>query len=470
MSTQAQSGATITPDQGGGGPPPPLTPHAPTHRPQTGADPLSTGAAGTIAVGDASAVGTGDAFSRDDHRHALPAPGLPAAQVIGAGTAGVSAKVAREDHVHPEAAIAPLAHASTHAPQTGSDPLATATAGAIAVADTAATGTADSLARSDHRHSLAAPALPAAQVIGAGTAGVSAKVAREDHVHPMSAAGSVQGVSGFRLTPTTGVPLPTSDVASATIIYCTPYTHNQIALYDGATWALLASAEVSYTLAGRTADLPFDVFAANIAGVLTLEVLNWTSATARATALVRQDGVWCKTGDLTRRYLGTCRPRSATTYAWLTVGANTPAKLDLWNCINRRPIHFQVSTTNATWTYSTATIRQSQGSTNYQFDLVVGLAEDSALLTNNQIASADSVAYRAVGIGYDSTTAITGTGGGRNESDASERNHMTCSLAHQPAIGRHFYAMLEYYDTPGTGTWYASGTGYLSGLSGIWYA
>lgn len=104
----------------------------------------------------------------------------------------------------------PAAHAPTHAPQTGSDPLATGTAGAIAIGDTAATGTADNLARSDHRHSLAAPAMPAAQVVGAGTAGVATAPARGDHVHPMSAPVAAGSLLAIRLlqfgnwTPTPG--------------------------------------------------------------------------------------------------------------------------------------------------------------------------------------------------------------------------------------------------------------------------
>lgn len=252
MSTH-NKGASTHVDNGGAGGAVPPSPHAPTHAPQTGSDPLSTAAAGAIAVGDAAAVGVADSLARSDHRHSLPAPvlvetiyagpgslgtsprvaredhehpigitfpiplaigatslvgtplsfassghshqipapGLPAAQVIGPGTAGVSTLFVREDHVHPMAALAPAAHASTHAPQTGTDPLATGTAGAIAIGDTATTGTADNLARSDHRHSLAAPALPAAQVVGAGTAGVATAPARGDHVHPMSAPAAV---------------------------------------------------------------------------------------------------------------------------------------------------------------------------------------------------------------------------------------------------------------------------------------
>lgn len=75
-------------------------------------------------------------------------------------------------------------HASTHNPG-GVDALATAAAGAINVGDTAAEGTATSLARSDHVHSLDSD-VP----LSTGTSnaeGSASTVARSDHVHALSA-------------------------------------------------------------------------------------------------------------------------------------------------------------------------------------------------------------------------------------------------------------------------------------------
>ena len=79
------------------------------------------------------------------------------------------------------------AHASRHLPG-GVDALATAAAGAISVGDAAAIGVATSFARSDHKHSLTAPAAPANVTKSAASAGVSANVAREDHKHDISTA------------------------------------------------------------------------------------------------------------------------------------------------------------------------------------------------------------------------------------------------------------------------------------------
>ena len=106
--------------------------HAPSHAPATGADPLATAAPGTISVGDAAAVGAGDAFARNDHVHALPAPAAPANVTKAAAAAGAATTVARSDHKH---------DISTAAPATG-----------IGGGNTE--GAATTLARSDHDHTI----------------------------------------------------------------------------------------------------------------------------------------------------------------------------------------------------------------------------------------------------------------------------------------------------------------------------
>lgn len=74
--------------------------------------------------------------------------------------------------------------------------IGTAAPGTIAVGDTAAEGSADSLARSDHRHALPAPAAPANVTKAAASAGAATTVARADHKHDVStAAPAATGVS-----------------------------------------------------------------------------------------------------------------------------------------------------------------------------------------------------------------------------------------------------------------------------------
>ena len=251
-------------------------------------------------------------------------------------------------------------------------------------------------------------------------------------------------INSFRLTGVTGSPIMTTDNVGLNTIYLTPFNGNRIALYNGATWDVFYSGQVSLAVTGRTADLPFDLFVFNLNGVLTLETLNWTNATARATPLVLQDGVWSRSGAITHRYVGTCRPRTATSYSWVTQGINAPARLDLWNASNRVIAAWNVETNVDSWTYTTQTFRQAQGSANYQLDVVAGLQE-CVLAGRLLIASGNSDAIlpreRGVGFGFDSTTAtLTGSvnGGVADNGSIVHEHSAVCSLL--VPIGRHFLA------------------------------
>ena len=275
----------------------------------------------------------------------------------------------------------------------------------------------------------------------------------------------------FRLTGVSATPVMTADSTVLSTLYLTPYKGQRIGLYNGTSWEDLPSAEVSIAVSGRTTDLPFDVFAYNNSGTLTLELLDWTSATARATALVRQDGVWCKTGVLTRRWVGTVRARSATTFHWVRAGVDLPCKFDLFNADNRVAQSYKLTATTNTWDYTLATWRQAQASANYQVDVMAGLQEESLLgnLLTTSRNSTISIA-RYCGIGFDSTTAITSLGAGTANTVASINAHQNASIAHQPTIGRHYYAWLEYSVATGTCTWLGDDGGLLiqSGMTGTW--
>lgn len=278
----------------------------------------------------------------------------------------------------------------------------------------------------------------------------------------------------FRLTGVTGTPVMTADSSSLSTIYLAQYTGNAISLYDGANWQLLApAAEPSLAVTGRTTDLPFDIFAYSNAGTVTLEFLDWTNSTTRATGLTRVDGVWTKTGDPTRRYLGSCRARSATTFHWVLSGdgASGPTKIDLFNADNRKSFGYVHKETTDVWTYQTATIRQARGSTNNQVDIMVGLQEEffDAVLTVTSRNATISIA-REVGIGYDTTSAFTGIGASTNNTVTAVNCCQVARLRNQPTIGRHFYSWNEISTATGTCTWCGDdgGTRIQSGMSGEW--
>ena len=103
---------------------------------------------------------------------------------------------------------------------------------------------------------------------------------------------------------------PVGEGTNATLYYL-PYVGNLIAIYDGGSWIAREFSAPSLDVSALTADQVYDVFGYLSGGALALEAVAWSNhgagTGARATAIVQQDGVWVKSGDATRRYLGAIR-------------------------------------------------------------------------------------------------------------------------------------------------------------------
>jgi hypothetical protein len=266
--------------------------------------------------------------------------------------------------------------------------------------------------------------------------------------------GMVQG----RLTLTTAVPVTTADVTGATTVYFTPYGGNHIALYDGSAWQLYTFSELSLALGTITSDLPYDVFIYNNAGTLTLELLAWTSKTARATVLVLQDGVLSKTGALTRRYLGTFHTTATTTTE------DSAVKRLLWNYYNRvtRMMYRQESA--GSWAYTTATIRQANANAANQLAVVIGVSEDAVRVNLDNISQNTNTGVSInPGIGFDSITVFSAnTFFATMLANGDVSTHV--DYANIPAAGYHYYSWLEYSAATGTTTWRGSTSSWISAL------
>lgn len=278
---------------------------------------------------------------------------------------------------------------------------------------------------------------------------------------------SPTGTAG-RLTLTTGVPVSTSDVTGATTLYFTPYNGNQIQLWDGSAWTTYTFVETSLALGTLTSGKNYDVFAYQSSGTLTLEMLVWTSDTARATAVTIQDGRYCKSGDKTRLYLGTFRTTSTTTTEDSAGGTTTQVggKRFLWNYYNRTPRPMLVKDTTASWSYTTGTIRQGNAAAGNKVEYVVGIAEDmiESTLHGMILAKSNSARAASIGIGLDSTTAYSGFGAAMY--NVGTANYQWTSEAHYrylPAIGYHYLAWCEL-GADGTSTFYGSSDGVQTGL------
>ena len=349
-------------------------------------------------------------------------------------------------------ADADLYYASIH-PELGFAPSAIASGGTGTIRiGGVMTGLTGLTAGSTYYVSATAGALTTTAPTNARSVGVaiSTTTLRMDISAPWLANGDPLSICDGRLTLTTATPVTTSDVTAATTIYFTPYRGNRVALFDGSKWKVYAFTEVSLALGTLTDDLPYDVFLYDNAGTLTLEFTAWTNATTRATALVLQNGVYVRTGATTRRYLGTFRTETTTTTE------DSFAKRFLWNYYNRVARPMRVLEATDSWVYSTATMRQANGSTANQLAFVVGVAEVMVEAEAYAFAANDTAGNLATtAIGYDSTTAAA-TGSIIWRSVNHEANRIVnpgAMVRMYPAVGYHFLAWLEYA-TGNVMTWY----------------
>lgn len=302
----------------------------------------------------------------------------------------------------------------------------------------------------------------------AGTTGqvLTSNGAAADPTFQLSGA---MGVNDFRLTLTTGVPVTNTDVTAATVLYASPYIGNRITLFNASgVPTVVSSAEISIAVPATTSQM-YDVFGYSNAGVFTLELLAWTNDTTRATALVQTTtGALAKSGDLTRRYLGSFR---TTNVSGQTEDSKT--KRYLWNYYHRTRRVLRRIESTANWTYTTAAYRQANAAAANQVDVVIGVQEVELWLTLAAEVNNDTGGTGGnVSIGEDSTTvALAMVVGGGLSFVATQFMPIQAFLSHWPAVGRHFYAWLEYSAASGVTTWYGtanvgSGATSVFGLTG----
>lgn len=272
-----------------------------------------------------------------------------------------------------------------------------------------------------------------------------------------------------RLTLTSGQAVIDS-VSGATTIYFTPYLGSHISLYDGsANWTTIKFAETSLALGTLTSGLPYDVFGFNNSGTLNLEMLAWSSTTARATNIVLQDGIYVKSGVTTRRYLGTFYTTGTTTTE------DSPSKRLVWNCYNRVLRRLVVAEGTASWTYTTATWRQGNGSTANQLAIMSGLAEDGIDVTLKAHGSNSTGGTNfGIAIGLDSTTTPAQNSATDNAGtpSAGVMTTIVARFADAPELGYHTYVWLESSSAVGTTTWTGSSSSAAGSVaavgSGLW--
>lgn len=239
-----------------------------------------------------------------------------------------------------------------------------------------------------------------------------------------------------RLSISTGLSVPVSDIASSASVFFTPHSGNRIALYvPGYGWRLYYFSELTLDISGCSDAKNYDVWLYDNAGTLTLAYTEWSNDTLRATALQRQDGVWCKAGALNYRYLGTFRCSAA----GATCDTNE-ARL-VWNAYNQVSRSLYVHDSTASWTYGTRTLRSWNNSDVNRCKFVIGLDINLVKLTFSalsNIASSD----RAIAIGLDSNS-VAATDSFRIASSAATAVQLVVDYLGYPGIGYHYLQLLE---------------------------
>lgn len=269
-----------------------------------------------------------------------------------------------------------------------------------------------------------------------------------------------------RLTLTTGVPVTRTDVTAATIIYYTPAgSCNTIFLYNGTGWAEYAFAELSIAVPATT-NTGYDVYAYDNAGVVALELTAWTNLTTRATAVVMQNGVWSKTGVLTRRLVGSFRTTGVSGQT-----EDSLLKRYVSNVDNRARRRMQRIDATTSWNYSNTTVRQANAAVANQLDVFVSLAEVAVEVTLIVSASNDTAGRGGwAGIGINSLTTFSGLLGQMTSPVANYLEVLAARVTDQPAVGSTVYSWNESNDATGVWTYYGQnatvGNRYESGLNG----
>ena len=268
---------------------------------------------------------------------------------------------------------------------------------------------------------------------------------------------------GLRLTLTTAVPVTSADVTNASTLYLTPFTSGHVALYNGARWVDLNTPEVSLSLSGLTSANNYDVFLYLNGSAATLELSAvWTNDTTRADAISRLDGVFVKSANSTRRYVGTIRATGTTTTT------DSTAQRFVWNNYNQANRTMRVIESTSSWAYTTAAFRQTRATTSNKVEYVTGDASSLVKITAMSVYFCATAAVVALGgVGIDSTTVNSAQIYGGNNAMVGIANKDIADYRGYPGLGYHAVSWLEYGGANVTfiGN-FALPTTYQSGMSG----
>lgn len=297
-----------------------------------------------------------------------------------------------------------------------------------------------------------------------------------------------------RLTLTSGTPVITADVNAGTQVFYSPYLGIQLPIPNGTSWHTNTFAELTLNLNATNyiANTIYDVFVfldpADNATVKIGTGPAWSNSGAGTgargtgagtTEIVRLGGLWTNNNAITMR-------NDTTTYSVLTkcatyvgsicitgtngqiachISTGQTRKFGVWNAYNRTRIALQVLDTTASWIYASGTIRQSNAAAGNQAIVFSGLAEewfDIVFSEDVQSAPSGTTVGPCIGIGYNSTTAFSGTRG-RLEITGTITLNVTLLSRYDgpPAIGINNVNCCEQSVDANNATFFGSSTKFL---------
>jgi hypothetical protein len=245
------------------------------------------------------------------------------------------------------------------------------------------------------------------------------------------------------------------------------HTGNQITVISSGVAKVMESGDLTIPCPA-VANQMYDVYVYDNGGTLAAELVAWTNDASRAVALLRQaNGLICKNGDATRRWIGSFR----TTSAGNTEDSVTRRYIS--NFYNKVTKHMRVTEPTDSWAYTAIAYRQANANPANQLDFVVadyGSAHVRAHVIG-LVSNSTGNLQQYVSIGYDSaTTAFPGVVGQSMVSfTASAAQPVIAHLSMYAATGRHVLTWLEAAWPAGATTWYgdnANAALYQSGIFG----
>lgn len=169
---------------------------------------------------------------------------------------------------------------------------------------------------------------------------------------------------------------------------------------------------------------------------------------ARQTALVQTNGVYLKSGDTTRRYLGTFLTSLATQIE------DSATKRFVWNVDNRVRRFMTVTEATNFWTYTTDAWRPANNTEDNKLQIICGLdfvEVEALIICSTQLASTNTAAAK-VAVGIDAATTPSGLrGAGLFSGTSSFYAPFASQYVGIPGLGYHSLLWLEKGAT-GTGT------------------